>query len=50
MGFTDALPRKASLIDLARFGGAPLFSRPRSTSNLTRPDVETLLRYSRTFS
>lgn len=40
---------KSSPRDLARFGGDPLFSRPRSTSNLTRPDVETLLRYSRTF-
>jgi dTDP-4-amino-4,6-dideoxygalactose transaminase len=49
MTVADPLPRKASPIDLARFGGAPHFSRPRSTSNLTRPDVEALLRHSRTF-
>lgn len=37
---------KQRLDDLALFGGAPLFARPRSTSNLVRPDFETFMRYS----
>jgi dTDP-4-amino-4,6-dideoxygalactose transaminase len=49
MSLTDAPARKIEPADLTRFGGRPLFDRPRSTSNLTRPDVGTLLRYSRTF-
>ncbi len=35
--------------DLAALGGTPMFDRPRSTSNLVRPDFELFLRYSRVF-
>ena len=49
MSLTDASPAKGSLGDLARFGGTARFGRPRSTSNLTRPDLDALLGYSRTF-
>jgi dTDP-4-amino-4,6-dideoxygalactose transaminase len=40
---------KTSLKDLAFFGGEALFSRPRSTSNLLRPDIEKFLLYSKVF-
>lgn len=33
------------LNDLAIFGGNPAFEKPRSTSNLTRPDKELFLKY-----
>ena len=39
---------KQRLDDLALFGGVPLFARPRSTSNLVRPDFEAFMRYSET--
>jgi len=39
---------KPRLGDLALLGGTPLFPRPRSTSNLVRPDFETFMRYSET--
>ncbi len=35
--------------DLAVLGGAPTFERPRSTSNLVRPDIDLFLAYSRLF-
>lgn len=35
--------------DLALFGGAPLFERPRSTSSLVAPDFDAFLAYSRVF-
>lgn len=38
---------KSSIADLALLGGAALFDRPRSTSNLVRPDIERFLDYSR---
>lgn len=38
---------KNDVHDLAMFGGRPLFSVPRSTSNLVRPDIEEFLGYSR---
>jgi dTDP-4-amino-4,6-dideoxygalactose transaminase len=40
---------KSSASDLAVLGGAPLFDRPRSTSNLVSPDADAFLRYSRLF-
>lgn len=40
---------KADIFDLAILGGSPLFSRPRSTSNLVRPDFESFLGYSKVF-
>lgn len=40
---------KHSLAELAVFGAAPMFSRPRSTSSLVRPDFERFLAYSRQF-
>jgi dTDP-4-amino-4,6-dideoxygalactose transaminase len=39
--------RKKNIHDLASFGGAPLFTTPRSTSNLVRPDIETFLLHSK---
>lgn len=41
--------RKAVPADLAALGGSALYSRPISTSNLVRPDVERFLAYSRIF-
>jgi dTDP-4-amino-4,6-dideoxygalactose transaminase len=35
--------------DLALFGGPPLFTRPRSTSNLVPPDPDAFFAYSREF-
>jgi dTDP-4-amino-4,6-dideoxygalactose transaminase len=40
---------KSSITELAVFGGGALFERPRSTSNLVRPDVDRFLSYSRLF-
>jgi dTDP-4-amino-4,6-dideoxygalactose transaminase len=40
---------KSQLSDLAVFGGPRTFERVRSTSNLSVPDFETFLRYSRVF-
>jgi len=40
---------KQAVADLAIFGGNMLFSKPRSTSNLVKPDFERFLEYSRTF-
>lgn len=39
---------KQRLEDLALLGGTPLFARPRSTSNLVRPDFDAFMRYSET--
>jgi dTDP-4-amino-4,6-dideoxygalactose transaminase len=41
--------QKQALGDLALFGGDRVFSRPRSTSNLVRPDIDVFLSYSRIF-
>jgi len=38
---------KNDIRDIAIFGGTPLFSSPRSTSNLVRPDVDSFFSYSR---
>ena len=43
------LRTKNSINDLAMLGGAPLFERPRSTSNLVRPNIDRFLDYSRAF-
>lgn len=40
---------KSSVAELAILGGASLFAKPKSTSNLPRPDVETFLGYSKAF-
>lgn len=40
---------KNNLDELAIFGGVRLFSTPKPTSNLVRPDFERFLGYSRTF-
>jgi dTDP-4-amino-4,6-dideoxygalactose transaminase len=45
----DAESSKSSIDDLAIFGGAPLFAKPISTSNLVKPDAEAFFRYSRIF-
>ncbi|QCP47747.1 aminotransferase class I/II-fold pyridoxal phosphate-dependent enzyme [Trinickia violacea] len=39
--------QKSSAADLALFGAKPLFSVPKSTSNLVRPDFDRFLEYSR---
>lgn len=44
-----AVQAKRQATDLAILGGSALFDRPRSTSNLVRPDIETFLAYSRQF-
>src|SRR5579859_5830501 len=46
---SDHSGRKQVVADLALKGGRRLFARPRSTSNLVRPDAEKLVAYSRTF-
>jgi dTDP-4-amino-4,6-dideoxygalactose transaminase len=46
---TAATHVKQSPEELALFDGAPLFSPPRSTSNLVPPDPEAFFRYSRKF-
>ena len=46
---SNQLSVKRRIEDLALLGGAPLFSSPKSTSNLLRPDVERYLNYSRLF-
>jgi len=38
---------KSSVMDLAVFGGQPVFSSVRHTSNLVQPDVETYFRYAK---
>jgi dTDP-4-amino-4,6-dideoxygalactose transaminase len=43
------MSKKDSIRDLAVFGGGVLFSTPKSTSNLVRPDIENFLEYSRVF-
>jgi len=40
---------KSSAEQLASFGGGKLFERPRSTSNLLRPDFDKYMAYSKTF-
>lgn len=44
---TDKTDSKAQIEDLAVFGGTPLFSRIRSTSNLVQPDVERFFCYAK---
>jgi dTDP-4-amino-4,6-dideoxygalactose transaminase len=46
---TAPLAEKLVVDDLAAFGGPQLFDRPRSTSNLSKPDIEQFLSYSRIF-
>ena len=43
------MSRKNNLTDLAIFGGDCLFTIPRSTSNLLRPDFEAFIGYSKSF-
>jgi dTDP-4-amino-4,6-dideoxygalactose transaminase len=43
------MARKCGVKELAIFGGASLFSIPKSTSNLLKPDFEKFLDYSKTF-
>lgn len=43
------MTKKSTVEELAIFGGTSLFDRPRSTSNLLRPDFEEFLGYSRLF-
>lgn len=40
---------KKNIEDLAIFGGAPLFTTPKSTSNLLRPNFDIFLNYSKLF-
>lgn len=40
---------KKNIDNLAFFGGDKLFDRPRSTSNLVRPDIDKFLEYSKIF-
>lgn len=46
---TMPIKAKQKVAELALVGGKPLFERPRSTSNLVRPNVEAFLGYSRKF-
>jgi len=43
------LAKKGNIDELAIFGGARLFSTPKPTSNLVRPDFEKFLGYSKDF-
>jgi dTDP-4-amino-4,6-dideoxygalactose transaminase len=43
------LARKSHIEELAVFGGERLFSAPKPTSNLVRPDFDKFLGYSKTF-
>lgn len=43
------MAKKYNIEDLAVFGGARLFSTPKPTSNLVRPDFERFLGYSKLF-
>ena len=45
----EPIAAKRSVDDLAVFGGSPIFARPRSTSNLVRPNIDAFLEYSRLF-
>lgn len=43
------MANKSNIAELALFGGARMFSTPKPTSNLVRPDFEKFLGYSRVF-
>jgi dTDP-4-amino-4,6-dideoxygalactose transaminase len=44
-----AIVNKISVDELAVFGGESIFSIPKSTSNLLKPDIEKFLNYSKNF-
>lgn len=46
---TSSIDAKSTVSALALFGGSPVFVRPRSTSNLLKPDIEKFLSYSKIF-